>query len=132
MVPGEASDRRISTHRELVVWQKAMALAERCCVVAWTFPPRAYALASHIQKTAVAIPSNVAEGHELQTGSYRFHVRVALGSVAELDTQLELARRLKLLPSVSIDALAADLREIERMLRALGAALRRHAEGQAP
>jgi four helix bundle protein len=109
-----------------------MALAERTCVIAWTFPPRAYGLASHIQKTVTAIPSNIAEGHELQTGSYRFHVRVALASVAELDTQLELALRLKLLPQGAVDALWADLREIERMLRALGAALRRHAQDRFP
>jgi len=63
--------RRIRNHRG-VVWQKSMELAEGRCRVAWAWPPRAHPLASHIQRTAISIPSNMAEGHELQTGSIGF------------------------------------------------------------
>ena len=117
--------RRINSYRDLLVWQKAMRVAEQCCREAHAFAPRGYVLATHIQKTAIAIPSNIAEGHELQTASFRLHVRVALGSVAELETQLTLAVRLGFLPTESLGRLASELSEIERMLRALRSALSR-------
>ena len=126
MEPVPAPVRRIGSYRELLVWQKAMRVAERCCREAHAFASRGYVLGTHIQKTAIAIPSNIAEGHALQTASFRQHVRVALGSAAELGTQLTLACRLGLLSDESLMRLAADICEVERMLRALRSSLSRH------
>jgi len=132
MSTNERQARKIDSYRDLVVWQKALSLAECCCRRAATFPPRGYALGTHIQKTAIAIPSNIAEGHELQTASFRLHVRVALGSVAELDTQLELAARLGWISTDDRAALVAETRELERMLRALRGALTRCIDAEKP
>src|SRR5437764_6642349 len=110
---------------------ESACLAEQCCRATAGFPPRAYALGTHIQKTAISVPSNIAEGHELQTGSFRLHVRVALGSLAELDTQIELAARLGWLSAQSHTSLAAHIRETEHMLRARRAALTRSLQNMA-
>jgi four helix bundle protein len=121
--------RRIRNFRELVVWQKSMDLAAWCCRTGAELPQRTGGvLGPQIQRTAISIPSNIAEGHELSTASYRQHLRIALGSVAELSTQLELAARLDLVPEASWQARQNDVEEIERMLRSLRAALRRRAE----
>ena len=89
-----------------------------------------HVLGMHIQKTAISIPSNIAEGHELQTASFRFQLRVAPGSVAELGTQLVLASQLGFLPKDSLTRLTAELSEVARMLRALGSALSRRLGSQ--
>jgi len=101
MEPKPSPVRKIDNFRGLAVWQKSMDLAQQCCRISSAFPPRGFTLGTHVQKTAIAIPSNLAEGHELQTASFRYHVRVALGSLAELDTQLELAARLGFLRATS-------------------------------
>ena len=124
--------RRLDSYRDLLVWQKAMTLAEGCCREALAFPPKGYVLATHLQKTAISIPSNLAEGHELQTASYRLHVRIALGSLAELATQVNLARRLGLLSADRSIPFDRDIRELERMLRALRAALSRRLRDRQP
>jgi four helix bundle protein len=123
--------RRIRNFRGLLVWQKSMDLAEWCCRASAQFSPRVGGvLAEQVQKTAISIPSNIAEGHELSTASYRQHVRVALGSVSELGTQLELAARLELLTQALWHVREGDLDELERMLRSLQAALRRRLDAE--
>jgi four helix bundle protein len=123
--------RRIRNFRQLVVWQKSMDLAVWCCRTGAELPRRVGGvLGAHMQRTAVSIPSNIAEGHELSTAAYRQHLRIALGSLAELGTQLELAARLDLVPDALWRARQSDLEELERMLRALRAALRRRSEAE--
>jgi four helix bundle protein len=89
----------VRSFRDLEVWQAAMDLAVLAHEVARLLPfEHRFELASQIRRASVSIPSNVAEGHA-QKGSKIFlrHIRIAIGSLAELDTQIELAFRLKLL-----------------------------------
>jgi four helix bundle protein len=82
--------------RDLDAWQAAMGLAVAAHILARSFPAEhRFELASQIRRSATSIPSNVAEGHA-QRGDRVFlrHIRIALGSLAELETQLELAMRL--------------------------------------
>ncbi len=85
-------------HRELIFWQKAMKLVVAVYELSQSFPKtETYGLASQIKRAAVSIPSNIAEGHGLkQTQAYARHLAIASGSLAELETQLEIADRLGL------------------------------------
>jgi four helix bundle protein len=83
-------------HKELIVWQKAMHLVVAVYKLTKCFPKtEIYGLASQIQRAAVSVPSNIAEGHALkQTQAYTRHLAIANGSLAELETQLDIANRL--------------------------------------
>ena len=107
-------------HRDLEVWQKAMDLVFAVYRVTAKFPKsEMYSLTSQMQRAAVSIPSNIAEGHALkQTQAYIRHLAIASGSLAELETQLEIARHLGYLASESASVIEqAD--EVGRMLAGL-------------
>jgi four helix bundle protein len=101
----------IQSFRDLEAWQVAMDLSVRVYAVSGLFPPEErFGLASQMRRASVSIPSNIAEGQSHGgDGRYIAHVRIAIGSLGELSTELELAQRLKFLTS-------ADLREVERQL----------------
>jgi len=106
--------------RNLTVWQKAMDLAERVYACSDKFPRQEmYGLTSQIRRAAVSIPSNIAEGKAIGGQSYPRHVKIALGSEAELQTQVELARRLKMLRDTDAAELLEHASEVGRMLVAL-------------
>lgn len=86
----------MQSHRDLLVWQKAMDLVVAIYRITQAFPKsEVYGLASQMQRASVSIPSNIAEGHSLkQTGAYLRHLAIASGSLAELETQLEISYRL--------------------------------------
>ena len=73
----------------------SMELVERAYKLSDAFPSsERFGLTSQLRQAAVSIPSNIAEGHCRSKRSYRYHLSVARGSEAELQTQLELAVRL--------------------------------------
>jgi four helix bundle protein len=85
---------KIQSFRDLIAWQKAMELADMIYDVTERFPAREhFGLAYQLRKSAVSIPSNIAEGSRRKTPGYLNHLVIALGSHAELDTQCELATR---------------------------------------
>ena len=75
-----------------------------------------FGLVSQLRRAATSIPSNIAEGKAIGGLSYPRHLRIAHGSEAELQTQLELARRLKFIGDSEADALLSNASEIGRML----------------
>jgi four helix bundle protein len=78
-----------------------------------------YGLASQMQRAAVSIPSNIAEGHGLkQTQAYSRHLAIASGSLAELETQLEISDRLGYLDA-SEKSVILQANEVGRMLSGL-------------
>jgi len=83
-------------YKDLLVWQKGMDLVVAVYKLTKTFPTtELYGLTSQMQRAVVSIPSNIAEGHALkQTQAYVRHLAIASGSLAELETQLEIANRL--------------------------------------
>ena len=84
----------IKSFRGLIAWQKAMDLADLVYDLTEDFPARErFGLAYQLRKSAVSIPSNIAEGSRHKTPGYANHLIIALGSHAELDTQCELATR---------------------------------------
>jgi four helix bundle protein len=93
--------------RELLVWQRAMQLCVAVYCLTRGFPrEELYGLSSQIRRSAVSVPSNIAEGHgRLSGGEFRQFLGIARGSNFELQTQLEIARTLKLgEPSLVTDA----------------------------
>ena len=107
-------------HRDLVVWRKAMDMVITIYRTTKEFPKsETYGLSSQMQRAAVSIPSNIAEGHALkQTQAYIRHLAIASGSLAELDTQLEIADRLGYLRSEG-KAIVDQAGEVGRMLAGL-------------
>ncbi|MEO0514430.1 MAG: four helix bundle protein [Planctomycetota bacterium] len=87
-------------YRGLIVWQKSMELCEAVYRLSEKLSAsERYGLVSQMQRAAVSIPSNIAEGHGRGAGKdYAKHLRYARGSLAELETQIELAVRCQQLP----------------------------------
>ena len=104
-------------YKDLVVWQKAMELVVAVYKVSKAFPKaELYGLTSQMQRAVVSIPSNIAEGHALkQTQAYLRHLAIASGSLAELETQLEIGARLGYLTFES-RLIFAQASEVGRML----------------
>lgn len=110
----------IQSFRDLTVWQKSMDLAVAVYRGTEAFPKsETFGLTSQIRRASVSIPSNVAEGKAVGGQRYRRHVKFALGSNAELQTQLELAARLKLLSESEGNTLLERTSEVGRMLAGL-------------
>jgi len=85
-----------------------------------------YGLASQMQRAAVSIPSNVAEGHTREhIKEYLHHLSVAQGSLAELETQVEIAKRLNYLSSEQCQDVAARMPSLGKQLYALRNSLRK-------
>jgi four helix bundle protein len=85
---------KISHYRELVVWQRGMDIVEAVYRVTRAFPKsELYGLTSQVRRAAVSVPSNIAEGQtRATTKEYLNHISMAQASLAEVETQLEIAR----------------------------------------
>jgi four helix bundle protein len=120
----------IRSFRDLEVWQLSMQLAEAVYALVRRFPSdERFGLASQLKRSAVLIPSNIAEGAGYgRNRRYIHHLRIALGSEAELQTQLELAQRLNLVTPAQVQALIERASEVGRMLNGLLRSLEKHRE----
>jgi len=116
---------KIKTYRDLIVWQKAMALVTDTYRISRDFPrEEMYGLTAHIRKSAVSVPSNIAEGcGRKSTLEYIRFLQIAMGSLFEFQTQLEISLNLKYISSKVFNRVIEESREIERMLSALIAKL---------
>ena len=86
----------VQSFRDLVVWQKSIETTVIIYRLTKEFPrDEIYGLSSQIRRAAVSMPSNIAEGHgRLGTNEYRHFLGIARGSNFEVQTQLEIVRRL--------------------------------------
>ncbi|MFZ2886444.1 MAG: four helix bundle protein [Minisyncoccia bacterium] len=108
-------------YRELIVWQKAMDLVEIIYRMTEQFPKsEMYGLTSQMRRCSVSIPSNIAEGSKRRTkADFKNFLSIALGSTAELETQLMLAKRIGFVDSVAFSKADAFLLEITKILTVL-------------
>jgi four helix bundle protein len=113
--------------RQLKVWQRGMDLCEAVYAATAAFPAdERFGLTAQMRRAAVSIPSSLAEGYARGSRKeYRQFAFVARGSASELETQVTVAERLRLLPQEHSERLTAHTREVLRMLSALAAALGR-------
>jgi four helix bundle protein len=111
----------IKRFRDLIVWQKSMALVTDIYRLSRMLPnEEQYGLISQLRRSAVSIPSNIAEGYgRKSTGDYIRFLQVAMGSVYELQTQWEICLNLDYIKAASFQDLYEKSREIERMLSSL-------------
>ena len=116
----------IRSFRDLTVWQRAFVLARESCLIADALRKhRRSGLAAQIERAAVSVPANIAEGNgRRHRGDYLHHLSIANGSLAELESHLLLAETLEGVDRPLIDATLALAREVGRMLGGLIRALR--------
>ena len=109
---------RTKSYKDLDVWQLAMTLVETTYQVSQLFPDtERYGLISQMRRCSVSIPSNIAEGQARGTVKFGLHfVRIAIGSTAELDTQVELARRLRFVSAEATREFDMCLDRVRQML----------------
>jgi four helix bundle protein len=106
------------TYRDLDAWKVAMDLVELVYRLTATFPDsERYGLTSQLRRASVSIPSNVAEGQARGTAKVGLHyLGIAIGSVAEIDTQLEIARRLRFTTADRTRDLEDHVQRVRQML----------------
>ena len=111
----------IKSFRDLLVWQKAMDLAELIYRLAKHMPrTEEYRLTGQLLRAAASVPANIAEGHMRGTRKdYAHFVTIARGSLAELETFLLLSVRAEVLKSVDVAPAIALTDEVGRMLNGL-------------
>lgn len=100
----EAQGVRRQGYRDLKVWEKAMVLVGEVYGLSAKFPPgERFGLTTKIRRAGVSIPSNIAEDYARGGGNYSGSINSARGSLAELETQLELAARLGFAATTDVD-----------------------------
>ncbi len=119
----------VSHYKDLIVWQRSIELVERIYAATADFgPDERFGLVSQLRRAAVSVPSNIAEGNARRsTKDYARFVAMALGSVAEIETQIEIAKRLNLLAFNEAQDVLGECEEISKMLIALERKLKAYA-----
>lgn len=112
---------KVNHYRDLLVWQKSMDVVVRCYKLTETFPSEEkFGLTSQLQRAAVSIPANIAEGHGRgQTKPYINHLSISMGSLKELETHIFIAKELGYVSEIQISKLIEDCEEIGKMLNGL-------------
>ena len=111
----------ITCYRDLNVWVKGIELVVQCYKLTDNFPKKeTYGLSSQLQRSAISIPANIAEGHQRRhTKEFLLHISVAHGSLAELETHLEIALRLNYIKIDQAENLFRTTTDIGKMLGGL-------------
>lgn len=112
---------QVKTYRDLIVWQKSMALVTEIYRLTKAFPKEeVYGLTSQIRRAAISIPSNICEGYARNSdGDFARFLRIACGSLYEFQTQVEVARNLEYLGDDEFQKVSGSSLEIEKMLSSL-------------
>ena len=112
------SPKRIRSHRDLIVWQKGIVLAVETYQLVRSLPAsERFILRDQMVRAAVSIPSNIAEGHgQIAKGAFVRHLGIARGSLRELETLLEIARKVGYQDDATQEKARILADEINRML----------------
>ncbi len=111
----------INSHKDLIAWQKGIRLCKAIYKLTEKFPKEeAYGLTSQMRRCAVSIPSNIAEGRNRGTRKdFTQFLRISLGSAAELETQIEIAKMLSYVTDKECDEAYGLLDEVSKMVMGL-------------
>jgi four helix bundle protein len=117
----KGSSMKVKSYKDLIVWQKAMDLVEMVYQTTKEFPRgELYGLTNQLRRAAVSIPSNIAEGHARKsTAEFRNFLSIARGSLAEVETQLLIARRLSYINKQRLEVILSVQVEVNKMTNAL-------------
>ena len=107
----------IRNFKDLLVWQAAVRLATQTYQLTRSFPPEERCgLQSQLRRAAVSIASNIAEGHSRQyDNEFRQFLHIALGSLAEMETQIHIANELKYLREADLHEVFGQIDEVRKM-----------------
>ena len=121
----------VSSYRDLRVWQDAMTLAVACYELTRGFPKEEmFGMSSQIRRSSASIAANIAEGHGRElTRSFIQYLRMAQGSLKELETHLLLAERVRIATAAKTTELLQECESLGKMLRAYIRSLQRREEG---
>lgn len=124
----------INSHRNLKVWQKAIALVENIYNITQSFPKEEmYGLTSQIRRCAVSVPSNIAEGGARRsTKEFIRFINMSYASLSELETQLYISTRLNFIDDSTNLALESQIAELGRMLNGLRNSLQNKLNSKLP
>jgi len=116
-----ARDSAIKFYRYLRVWQDSMTLAAECYLLTRSFPKEEmFGLTSQIRRSAASIPANIAEGHGREnTQSFIQYLRIAQGSLKELETHWLLTERVGLVEKENIEQVIRQCESLGKMVRLL-------------
>lgn len=111
----------IQSYRDLRVWQQAMDLAEHCYRATRAFPrDEIYGAVAQIRRAAASVPANIAEGNGRENrGEYIQFLRIAQGSLKEVETHVMLAQRVGLAAREDLATILSECEAVRKMLRAL-------------
>ena len=117
-------------HRQLQIWQKGMDLVKEIYALSLSFPSsEQFALTCQLNRAVISIPSNIAEGSQRKTvNDFKQFLAIACGSLAEVDTQLELAAQLHYMDYS--DSLKQEICILERMIHSFAASLSKNKENR--
>ncbi len=124
---------RPKSYRELIVWQKAMSLALQAYQLSRSLPKlELFGLSDQIRRSAVSVPSNIAEGHGRLTDlQFRHFLGNARGSLYELQTQIELAADFGYFDNESLQRFQGQSSEVARLINGLLASLSDYEQAEA-
>ena len=122
-------EQAINSYRDLRVWQESMASAESCHRLTRRLPrEEMFGLSSQARRAVASITANIAEGYGREnTRAFVQYLRIAQGSLKEVETRLLLAQRVGLLADTDISGSMAQCESIGKMLRSLIRSLQRKA-----
>lgn len=111
----------INSYKDLLVWQMGVKIVKEAYLITNSFPEsEKFGLISQIRRSAVSIPSNIAEGYGREyTRNYSQFLKIARGSLAELETQFVLACELEMVKSSECENIFGMLVEESKMLNSL-------------
>ena len=111
----------IKSYRDLVVWQQAMDFAAAIYEATKNWPKEeVYGLTSQVRRAAVSVPANIAEGYGRENrGSYQQFLRIAQGSLKEVETHMLIAERVGIASSNSVQPLLEMSESVGKLLRLL-------------
>jgi four helix bundle protein len=120
----------INSFRDLRVWQSGMELVIQIYRLSQSFPrEEQYGLTSQMRRAAVSVPSNIAEGHARESSKeYLNHLSITQGSLAELQTQIEIAARLDFVEAEAARQILELSAALSRQIFALRNAIARKIE----
>ena len=115
----------VRNYRDLIVWQKAMELAEVVYQLTQGFPAEErFALALQLRRSAASVPSNIAEGEgRFSHADFKRFLSIAHGSLRETETQIMLASRLQYFPANKTEKPLALAEEVGKLIRGLARSL---------
>ncbi|MFN7185380.1 MAG: four helix bundle protein [Alphaproteobacteria bacterium] len=119
----------IQNYRDLVVWQKAMELANMVLGISEKMPSsQRYVLCAQMERSAISVPANIAEGRSRHSeNDFIYHLNVARGSLAELETLLMIAQQRKYIEVATLEKAMDLAQEITKMLHKLKSSIRESA-----